>query len=820
VRGILLMIALMAWAGVGRAADAPVLAPPAPWVKPLPVPAAADADSRRPTYDLLTDVQVKFDGPGEQTYRHTAVLIQTPAGLEAAANLSLSWNPETETLIVHEIHIVRGAEVIDVLRTQKFAVLRRETNLERAAIDGVLTATIQLAGVQVGDVLEVAYTMDRHDPTMHGHSEATFNVLNSAVTQYLRLREVWPATKTIRWRETDDLSPAVVTKGPQESELVVEERKAERPKPPKGAPGRYSYQSMLEATDFAHWSDASALLSPYFAKAATLGPNSPLKAEALKIRAASSDPKVQAAAALKLVQDQIRYLFLGMNLGGYVPADADLTWSRRFGDCKGKTVVLLALLHELGIDAEPVLVNSSFGDGMDERLPSIEFFDHVIVRARIAGNTYWLDGTSTGDRALDTIEPPPFHWGLPLEPQGAELVKIEQRPLAAPMMSMQFHIDASAGLDAVAPVHFDTVFGGALAVAMKIGTAATPETDLDKALLDAMNRQYPWMEFKSVKLAFDDATGEEHLIGEGAASLSWPLNQAAKQREYEVTGADVEANSRLSSPDQLKRDPGPHIDAPYTVTLFPYALNVVETIALPANGKGFSVFGDDVDTTVGGVAYKRSGRIDGGVFTLTFSARGVAPEFPAAEAPAVNIFLRKLTNANVRIRAPQAYTPGDAELQLRLGRTPTLASEFSDRAEARLLKRDYDGALQDYDAALKLKPDDADLLNGRCFARGIANRALDGAMTDCNAAIDQQPQAAAYLDSRGFIYFRQGQMDKALADLNAALAVAPDQAPSLYVRGLIERRAGDGKHGDADIASAKSLDPTVVATYAGYGVGK
>jgi tetratricopeptide (TPR) repeat protein len=93
-------------------------------------------------------------------------------------------------------------------------------------------------------------------------------------------------------------------------------------------------------------------------------------------------------------------------------------------------------------------------------------------------------------------------------------------------------------------------------------------------------------------------------------------------------------------------------------------------------------------------------------------------------------------------------------------------------------------------------------------------------MTDCNAAIDQQPQAAAYLDSRGFIYFRQGQMDKALADLNAALTVAPDQAPSLYVRGLIERRAGDGKHGDADIASAKSLDPTVVATYAGYGVGK
>ena len=49
------------------------------------------------------------------------------------------------------------------------------------------------------------------------------------------------------------------------------------------------------------------------------------------------------------MQDKVRYVFLGMNTGGYVPADADVTWARRFGDCKGKTTLLLAVLHELGI---------------------------------------------------------------------------------------------------------------------------------------------------------------------------------------------------------------------------------------------------------------------------------------------------------------------------------------------------------------------------------------------------------------------------------------------------------------------------------------
>ena len=116
----------------------------------------------------------------------------------------------------------------------------------------------------------------------------------------------------------------------------------------------------------------------------------------------------------------MRYAFVGMNLGGYVPAAADVTWQRRFGDCKGKSVLLLALLHQLGIEAEPVLVSTGLGDGLDQQLPMLTF-DHAIVRAQIGGKVYWLDGTRTGDRALDDIAIPNFRWVLPLRPTGAKL---------------------------------------------------------------------------------------------------------------------------------------------------------------------------------------------------------------------------------------------------------------------------------------------------------------------------------------------------------------------------------------------------------------
>ena len=61
---------------------------------------------------------------------------------------------------------------------------------------------------------------------------------------------------------------------------------------------------------------------------------------------------MRAQAALGLVQDRIRYVALAMGTGGLVPADAATTWSRRFGDCKGKTVLLLAMLRALGVTTE------------------------------------------------------------------------------------------------------------------------------------------------------------------------------------------------------------------------------------------------------------------------------------------------------------------------------------------------------------------------------------------------------------------------------------------------------------------------------------
>jgi len=122
-------------------------------------------------------------------------------------------------------------------------------------------------------------------------------------------------------------------------------------------------------------------------------------------------------------------------------------------------------------------------------------------------------------------------------------------------------------------------------------------------------------------------------------------------------------------------------------------------------------------------------------------------------------------------------------------------------------------ALANYNAWLKSHPQDAnryDALNGRCFARAELNRELDAALDDCNAALKLRPGSAAILDSRALARFRQGNFKAALADYDAALKAGPDLAWSLYMRGLVKTKLGDTAGAKADHDAAIKIDAHVL----------
>ena len=96
------------------------------------------------------------------------------------------------------------------------------------------------------------------------------------------------------------------------------------------------------------------------------------------------------------------------------------------------------------------------------------------------------------------------------------------------------------------------------------------------------------------------------------------------------------------------------------------------------------------------------------------------------------------------------------------------AAAYWIRGEALTKKRDYDGAIAAYNAALELVPDNAGYINSRGIA--YSNKGDDEhAMADYDACLQKRPNYASAYNNRGIIFLRRGDLQRALDEFNSAV---------------------------------------------------
>ena len=792
MRRILSCLAALLWSAAVCAANALQFGPPPAWVKPVAVPPPGHT-TQAALKILLVDRQVKLTSDTVSYYVETVSRIQTPQGLSALGTLTLQWDPDTDVLIVHKVDIICGGKVINVLASgQQFTIAKRETNLAYATLDDTLSAILQPAGLRVGDTLEVAYTLERTDPVMAGHPFVSLEQPPNMPVSLLHLRLVWPASAPIRWHASRGLAGVRQFRHGATAGLSVTLRHVRPILQPAGAPLSALVDRRIDVSSFRSWGALARLFAPLYRKAAQLPPDSPLRAQIARIRVATSDPKRQAALALRLVQNKVRYVFLDLNQGGLVPAPADLTWARRFGDCKAKTVLLLALLHGLNIEAEPVLVNTLAGDGLERRLPMM-LFNHVLVRARIGGKTYWLDGTRVGDRTLDHLHTPYDHWGLPLTTHGARLVAMVPRPLAHPLVRTTIRIDASGGISAPAPFHVETTLGGDAGLLMKLRLANMTSDQIDAGLRQFWAAQYDFVHIQSVAAGYDEQTRQERLQMTGTARMDW----RAGRYQADVLAMGYHAN--------FERQPGPHRNAPYAV-FYPSYKQTTETIVLPGGGLGFTLAGADVQRTVAGTEFRRRAQLRGNAFIASTSWRSVAPEFPARHAVQDQKILHTLDRSTLYLVAPRGYRPSPAQSAWGLPKRNGSAQSFARSAMILLDHGALSAAMTDIRAALQFDADNADALATRGLLythEGHPKRAA----ADFDAVLARHPHSWRAEDGRGVLAYNTGNYHGAIEAFTAALRLHRQDTFALSYRATAYARIGRMHRALADIASASLKMP-------------
>lgn len=656
MRAILTFVTLTVCLGlrqVGRDPSVVQFGPAPAWALPAPAPTtqpAADAAAVRVIY---SDSQINIEPIGTQNFYAYRVKVLKPEGL-AVGNVSVAWNPAAGNLTVHRLNVIRDTRVTDVLRSARFQVLQREGGLEQAILDGELTAAIQVPGLQVGDELEFAATTRVQDPTLRNHAYGIAQLPVIGLPGAFRVRMIWQAGHRLNWKTTGDLARSVPKTTGNQAELVYEMSDPRSATITDNAPRRFNLRRQIEYSDYESWAELSWQLWPFYETAATLEADSPLRQEAATIAAQTADPAARALAALRLVQEQVRYVYVGLNGGNFRPATADETWKRRFGDCKAKTALLLALLRTLGVPAEAALVNAEDGDGIDGRLPSPSVFNHVLVHATIGGKPYWLDGTLRGNQSLANLPAPDFRWALPLRAKDAALVAVPLEPPVYPQLIEIVELDATAGFEHPAKIKVQQVLRGKEVADYRANLSNLPSDGVDRVLKTYWRENAGWaLQEEAVAWRYDEPHEALILSMTGEGKLEWE-GTSNDGRSLVVLAAG------FNPPAELKRSKEQDQAAPW-MTEFPRFHCWVTTTRLPdPDTWKWSYRSAPVDRKLGGIAYWRTADLRDNVMRTVMSKRFYLPEISAAEAAEVNAAIQGFDNKKsmvYQVPATQVRTP-------------------------------------------------------------------------------------------------------------------------------------------------------------------
>lgn len=774
------------------------LAPAPTWVAAPPVDAPTPATGDAAMRTLAIDHQIRFDAEGSHTYTFQRFQVLTRQGLSSVGTVSLAWSPPRETIQVHALRLIRDGQSIDVLAGQEFETIRRENNLESAMLDGQLTATLQPRDIRVGDILELAFTLHDTKGVLAPHLEAFDGVSSGQTIDHYRLRASWSDEHAMRVMASEPWADVRPNRVGSDWVYEIDSRNLAPERVPDDIPVRFTLLRTVQFTDFESWADASRLMAPLYEKGATLEADSPLLAEIERIRAENDTDAARAMAALRLVEDEVRYLALAMGEGNYVPMSADEVWRSRYGDCKGKTVLLLALLDGLGIEAEPVLVSTGWGDGLDAQLPLLAWFDHVIVRATLDGAAYWMDGTRIGDRSLDGLIPPPYRWGLPVRSAGAALEAIVQPPLTTPTMEVVMEMDARDGIDADAALTVDIVYRGDYASSVRRQFGNIPPDQLETMLKAQWDGAEAGMTVEAVETRYDEPANAFHLIMRGAAPMSWVSGSGG--RVMALPDSAIVLPARAERKGVLAR----FSDHPYAID-HPSMGRSVFRVVLPYEGRGFQLEGGDQVLEGGGYRMERRGTLENGVAEVTMTTTSLASEVTAGEMASTRTRAENASALPLRLRAPADYraTSGDA------ARQQPGSSDMADliaRAGRLSDAGDDDGALALLDAAIEREPDNAEAVRARGQARAAA-RDFDGARADYDHAVDLDPADQAAALGQGLAAYGQGKYDEAIVSLSVALRLDPADTTALSARGAAYYQLGRWDRSLADYRALRTAAP-------------
>jgi cellulose synthase operon protein C len=366
------------------AADAQYLADPAMLVKEAFAHPPAPADT------ALADIRVQELLPSglDRVHVQQLYLVGTDSALETHRVSTIRYSPSSEELrVVHARAWKPNGLVLDA---QELGA-REDSDAPGSMYYDMTLEQFRFSGLEKGDVVELEYSLvpRRRSAPYNGYFGELVLFAGRGPELLKRYVLIAPAAQKI-FAHAEKVNPASVSARDGAQVFLWESREVPAlPREPR-SPGVTETSPYVHVSTMGDWKELGSwyadLIRPQFAL------DQSLNDELSRITNGLQADKEKIRAIQEFVLRSTHYVALEFGIYSYKPYPVTQIYARRFGDCKDKASLMIALLRAAGIEAEIALVRTrSLGDVAAEPA-SIAVFNHAIVY--VPKYDLWLDGTA------------------------------------------------------------------------------------------------------------------------------------------------------------------------------------------------------------------------------------------------------------------------------------------------------------------------------------------------------------------------------------------------------------------------------------------
>jgi transglutaminase-like putative cysteine protease/tetratricopeptide (TPR) repeat protein len=338
-------------------------------------------------------VRVHSNGTAER-FAQRLVHVQSEQAAREQLEFQVRYTPGTQEVEIRRAQIYRRSSSGDIEVLQAAGRDDRDLSEPWYGLYYDLRADVVVfEGLKSGDVLEIQYTLSdvASESALSGYFGDIDFVAETAPRVRWRYILIGPAGRKfhfnrprvpgLEYREEERGQEVLYTFAANDIARVVTE---------PGMPGWAEISPYLHISTYASWEEMARWYWRLVEDQLTSDQN--LVRAAAEATAGASSTLDKVRAVHRFVLENTRYVALEFGIHGYKPYRVSQVLSRRFGDCKDKASLMLAMLREVGIESELVLLRTRRGGRVEVSPASLAVFDHAIVY--VPALSLYLDGTA------------------------------------------------------------------------------------------------------------------------------------------------------------------------------------------------------------------------------------------------------------------------------------------------------------------------------------------------------------------------------------------------------------------------------------------